>query len=171
MKSTVAMGVLFGLGLAVLGCNKPKGPNNPTAQGSASASADVGETPEPSSEGPQPAGSSDAPEISRSLGAADGVVVFWPRIIPRSTDPATTKLAKDVQDHLVELVKKALPGKAVDVRPEPERVCPRDGCVAMTVGVLLTSTEGGCVTVGLVAGPGKAESHLVPWGGAVQLKS
>jgi len=98
------------------------------------------------------------------------VVVFWPRVIPRTDDPATKELAGKLQKRLVDLVAKAVPKRERDVRPEPERVCQRSGCAAMTVGVLLVPQNGGCGAVALVSGPGQSASRLVVWGGAVELK-
>jgi len=118
---------------------------------------------------PTGASSKDAPEISRSVGEEGGVVVFWPRVIPRTDDSAIRKVAGDLQGKLVALVEKGAPGRKLDVRPEPERVCPRDGCAAMTVGVLLVHAKGGCTALGLVSGPGTAEQHIVPWAGVVKL--
>ncbi len=119
---------------------------------------------------PKPAGKSDGPHISRSVGEEGGVVVFWPRVIPKTEDAAITSLARDLQKELAGTVKATFTGKAVDVRPEPERVCPRDGCAAMTVGLLLTHIKGGCAVMALVSGPGKAPQKVVPWAGLVQLK-
>lgn len=117
------------------------------------------------------ANSGDAPEISRSVGARGGVVVFWPRVSPRTDDPATRAIAAAVQQRLQALAARALPGRPVDVRPEPERVCPRQGCEAMTVGASLFHTDrGGCVVVALVSGAGQSPQRLVPWVGAVDLR-
>lgn len=113
----------------------------------------------------------DAPEISRSSGEAGGVVVFWPRIIPRSDDAETRALATAVQEKLVALVKQTLPGKPVDVRPEPERVCPQDGCAATTVGVLLTRSKDSCAALALVSPSGKSPSRIVPWVGDATVHS
>jgi hypothetical protein len=70
---------------------------------------------------------------------------------------------------LAELVKGAAPGKNVDVRPEPERVCPRAGCNAATVGLLFAKAGEGCAAVALVSAPGKSPARLVPWLGAAKL--
>jgi hypothetical protein len=118
--------------------------------------------------GPSIAG--DAPEISRSTGTQGGVIVFWPRIIPRSETINTRALAKKIQTRLKTLVEKALPGRPLDVRPEPERVCPQAGCQAMTVGVLLARKGKGCIAVALLSRPGQALTRLVPWVGKVKLK-
>ena len=109
----------------------------------------------------------DAPEISRSVGVEGGVVLFWPRVVPRSSDPELSALAGAVQRHLRMLVERELPGRPVDQRPEPERVCPQAGCEAMTVGALIARNGTGCVVVALISGPGRAPARLIPWvGGA-----
>jgi len=125
----------------------------------------------PASGGTQ-AGASDrdAPEISRSRGAEGELVVFWPRVIPRTSEPAMRKLAAELQQRLVTLAGQAVAGRKLDVRPEPERVCPRDGCAAPTLGVLLVHHGGGCSALGLVSGAGKADQHIVPWAGVVDVK-
>ena len=131
----------------------------PTAAGPAGSAAN----------GPGVASNKDGPHISRSVGKEGGAVVFWPRVIPRTEEPAITSLAGDLQKKLVELTRKALPGRDVDVRPAPERVCPRAGCTAMTVGVLLTHGGGGCTVVALVSEPGTEPQRLIPWAGLVKL--
>jgi len=108
---------------------------------------------------------SDAPEISRSVGETGGVVVFWPRIIPRASDDETKALATMLQERVAALVKQTLPDASVDVRPEPERVCPQQGCKAVTVGVLFTKDKEGCAAFALVSGPGKSDARIVPWAG------
>ncbi len=150
-----------------------KEPLDPGQPGAAEATVGPDETGAPS-KGGQPgqsagAKSKDAPEISRSGGEQGGLVVFWPRVIPRTDDPAIRKLAGELQGQLVTLAKKAAPGRKLDVRPEPERVCPRAGCAAMTLGVLLVHTGGGCTALGLVSGAGTGEQHIVPWAGVVKL--
>jgi hypothetical protein len=121
--------------------------------------------------GPRTAGANDAPEISRSLGAKGGVLVFWPRIIPATEDPTMRELAGKLQKRVSDVAGKAASGKPVDVRPEPERVCPQDGCDAMTVGALLVHKEGGCTVLALVSAPGEAPMKLVPWAGVMKLKA
>jgi hypothetical protein len=118
-----------------------------------------------------PARTGDAPEISRSVGAQGGVVIFWPRVIPRDVVPQTRDLAAALQRKIRGVVSHALPGRPIDLRPEPERVCPRAGCAAMTVGVLLHRNQNGCVALALVSGPGTAPAKIVPWGGGVRLRA
>ena len=110
----------------------------------------------------------DAPEISRSVGVEGGVVALWPRIVPRATDAAAVELAHDVQQAVV-AIKQAMPDVAVDVRPEPERVCPRAGCKGVAVGAVLARSKDACAVVATVSAPGASPARLVPWGGAIRL--
>jgi hypothetical protein len=99
------------------------------------------------------------------------VVVLWPRIAPRSEDPAVRAIATAVQQRLRAVVERALPGRPIDVRPEPERVCPRQGCAAMTVGASLFHTpRGGCTVVAIVSGAGMSPQRLLQWVGNVTLR-
>lgn len=111
------------------------------------------------------------PEISHSKGVAGGVVVLWPRIIPSGIAAENQAMAQQIQGKVRQLVEKAVPGKPIDMRPSPERVCPRTGCDAMSVGVLFTRKNNSCMAVALVNGPGPSQIKLVPWGGEVQLKA
>ena len=116
----------------------------------------------------------DAPEISRSQGTPGGVVVLWPRIVRSRRDAAEgaddREVARRLQAKLAALVRDNMPGVPVDIRPEPERVCPRSGCLATSVGVLLTRSGKGCTATALVARQGSSPSRLIPWAGAVKLK-
>ena len=155
--------------LLLAACGSSPPPASPADEPADSADEAAGEG--QSDEGEPPAKSNnDAPEISRSAGKEGGVVVFWPRVVPRTNDPETRKLAGDLQKRLVELVTKAVPKREQDVRPEPERVCPRSGCDAMTVGALLTASGGGCVALALVSPPGPSPQRIIPWAGDVELK-
>jgi hypothetical protein len=138
----------------------PVEPYDPDARDGVSQRAGQDGAPKPSSK--------DGPEISRSAGREGGVVVFWPRVIPKTEDAAMKTLAGKLQEELVALAR----GKFdhVDVRPEPERVCPRAGCKGSTFGVLLTHGGGGCTALALVSKPGTAPMQIVPWGGIVKLK-
>ncbi len=119
---------------------------------------------------PEPATSAhDDPHISRSVGREGGLIVFWPRVIPKSEAPELRALAAELQARLVAIGHKKF--AEVDVRPEPERVCPRVGCKASTLGVLLTHRDGGCTAVALWSRPGASPTHLVPWAGTVKLKA
>jgi hypothetical protein len=92
-------------------------------------------------------------------------------VIPRSEDPAVVALADKLQARLHGLVAATLPGKAIDVRPRPERVCPRVGCNAITAGVLLLHHQQGCVAVALLAGSGPSATHLFHWIGDIKLET
>jgi len=118
-----------------------------------------------------PARAKDAPEISRSGGVRGGVVVFWPRIIPRAETDSSRGVATAIQKRLITLVDDAFPDRLVDIRPEPERVCPRQGCQSMTAGALLIRKKSSCVVIGLFGRWGKAPTMLVPWVGKVKLKT
>jgi len=101
------------------------------------------------------------------------VIVFWPRVVsPRGApaDSALHELAGKLQQSLVTTVEKGLPGAHVEVRPEPERVCPRSGCAAMTVGAVLTRSRSGCAAVALVTSAGASPSRIVPWAGRIRLR-
>lgn len=112
----------------------------------------------------------DGPEISRSVGVEGGVVILWPRIIPASNTRETRDLAAAVQEHLRAIVAANHPGHPIDVRPEPERVCPMSGCKAIAIGALLLHQEEGRAVVALVSGPGDSPATLVPWVGQVKLR-
>jgi hypothetical protein len=113
----------------------------------------------------------DSTEISRSVGAPGGVVVLWPRIVPRSEDPATLAMAEQVESRLAALARKTA-GDSVDKRPSPERVCPKDGgCRAASVGAVIAVKDKGCALVAVVSAPGIGPQKLVPWAGTVKLRS
>lgn len=113
----------------------------------------------------------DAPEISRSLGEKGGVVLLWPRVVPRSATDALRPVAAEVQARLRRIVARALPGRPIDQRPEPERACPRAGCDAMTVWAVVTGKPEGCAVVLLTANPGSSPTWIKPWGGRVELRN
>ncbi len=111
------------------------------------------------------------PEISHSKGAAGGIVVLWPRIIPSSIAEENTALAGQLQAKVRAVAEKALPGRPIDVRPKPERVCPKAGCDAMSINILFTKTSSACAAVALINAPGTSPTKLMQWGGEVELKS
>lgn len=113
----------------------------------------------------------DAPEISQSPGQEGGVVILWPRIVPGSEAEGSHQLAARLQSALRALVASTLPERPIDVRPEPERVCRRAGCLALRVGALLARRGDGCVVVAVVGGPGPSPARLIPWVGRVRLES
>lgn len=112
----------------------------------------------------------DGPEISTSAGPRGGLVVLWPRIVPESAEPEITALAAEVQAWLAEVAGRT--GRAVDVRPAPERACPRasGGCRATSVSAVLAHEGGGCALVAAMGGPGEAPVTLHPWVGRVQVR-
>ena len=97
------------------------------------------------------------------------------RLLPERLDDdsrdGTEAIARELQGQLVQVAQSTAPARARDVRPKPERVCPRSGCEAPSIGALLLHSGGGCAALALVAAPGKANTRLVPWGGVVKLKS
>lgn len=111
------------------------------------------------------------PEISHSKGVAGGVVVLWPRIIPSAIAAENQQYAQAVQQKVKQLVERALPGRPIDVRPSPERVCPKAGCDGMSVGVLFTRQNNSCIAVALINGPGVSQTKMVPWAGEIAFKS
>jgi len=111
--------------------------------------------------------SGDAPEISRSAGVDGGIVVLWPRVRSKELSP----IAAQIQQRLVAIAQRAAPGRAVDVRPEPERVCPRPGCKAISIGAALMQNGDACAVVALVSANGPSDQVLVPWVGDMILKS
>lgn len=124
---------------------------------------------------PDPALISDAGirdlRVSASRGEVGGAVILWPRVIPSNLTEAMRPQATAIQQQLRQAVTHAAPAKTQDVRPEPERVCPRAGCLGASVGALLaTSPGGGCAVVALVAPPGAGSMRLIPWIGEVTLK-
>jgi hypothetical protein len=160
--------------LLALACTSsgPPPSRSPEPIGDGRASAPAAPTP---ADAPQAGSSGDAPEISRSVGKPGGVVVLWPRIVlPRNSpgpDAETRELARRIQERVAAVVRRVAGGRDVDVRPEPERVCPRQGCQAATVGALVTRAGGGCAVLALVSGAGPSPARIVPWFGAVNLDS
>lgn len=150
--------------------------NAPTPAGSAAAPA--GQPAEPAA---APTGSTNPilaePEtteekhISKSLGEPDGLLIFWPRIIPRDIVDQNHELAAALQRHTRTVVQRNLPARSLDIRPEPERVCPQGGCKAPSIGLLLSRKQQGCLVLALIAKPGESATKIVPWAGDVRLKA
>jgi len=109
--------------------------------------------------------------ISRSVGEPGGLLIFWPRIIPRDIVEQNHELAAALQRHTRTVVQRNLPGRSLDVRPEPERVCPQGGCKAPSIGILLSREQQGCLVLALISKPGESPTKIVPWAGDVRLKS
>lgn len=110
-------------------------------------------------------------QVSKSAGVAGGVTVLWPRIIPREIVDENRDLAAALQQQMRRIVEKHLPGRPLDFRPEPERVCPQGGCVGASVGLLLSRSGNGCLVLALVSRPGPSPTKIVPWVGKVQLRT
>jgi hypothetical protein len=110
------------------------------------------------------------------VGEPGGFVVLYPRLVlPRSAagqvpDSELKSIAAQLQQRLVEIAKRARPNAKIDVRPEPERVCPRSGCKAASLGAVVTRAGAGCAAVALVSAPGTSPQRLVPWAAQMQLK-
>jgi hypothetical protein len=111
------------------------------------------------------------PRVSASAGIAGGVVLLWPRIIPYSEEAPLRPVAAGLQRRLRKIIEKELPGRTIDQRPEPERVCPSAGCAGVGVGVLLATSKGGCVAVAFTNRPGITETQLAPWSGDMDTKT
>ena len=92
-----------------------------------------------------------------------------PRIVPFGSVDA--QLARAVQQHAVDLARRAFPGRPLDIRPEPERTCRRAGCDATALSVVLTQSGTGCMAVASITPPGPVESTLLPWAGRIELRS
>jgi hypothetical protein len=152
--------------VALAGCPTPNSTGEPKSEAPPQDIL-VGQSP--------PSGAGDAPEISRSVGAEGGVVVLWPRIVRTKgnagpIDDETRDIAAKLQKRIEAVAQKALPGAPTDVRPEPERVCPRQGCKGISVGVLLTRAQGACAAMALVSAPGPSPAKIVPWAGRINVQ-
>ncbi len=99
------------------------------------------------------------------------MTILWPRIIPRDIVEENRDLAAALQQQMRGLVEKHLPGRQVDFRPEPERVCPKTGCDGVSVGLLLSRQGQGCLALALISRPGMSPTSIIPWVGKVQLRS
>jgi hypothetical protein len=111
------------------------------------------------------------PEVSRSRGRKDGIVVLFPRIVPETQDATVVALAERLQTRLQQIAVTSVAPTRVDVRPSPERVCPLAGCRATSVGVMLGHQDGGCAALALVGPPGEEPVRLVPLAGKFAMDS
>ncbi|MBK7830332.1 hypothetical protein [Nannocystis sp.] len=130
--------------------------------------------PGPAATTPPPAPTAETLEerhVSKSPGVLGGVTILWPRIIPRDIVDENRGLAAALQQQMKLMVEKHLPGRAIDFRPEPERVCPKAGCTGVSVGLLLSRQGQGCLVLALVSRPGASPTRIVPWVGKVQLRA
>ncbi|MBZ0119581.1 MAG: hypothetical protein K8H88_21500 [Sandaracinaceae bacterium] len=107
----------------------------------------------------------DDPRVSTSAGEEGGIVVLWPRVIGLpDQEPA------QLQAHMVELTRRLFPDHRLDVRPDPERVCPRTGCLGTSVGALLVAQNGQCAVVAVVGRPRQGSLTLVRWAGDLEVR-
>lgn len=107
----------------------------------------------------------DDPRISRSAGQEGGVVVLWPRLIGSEEGEAAA-----LQTRMNEMASRVLPNRPLDLRPEPERTCPRSGCAGISLGALLVKNGDACAVVALIGRPGTGDVRLVPWAGRMTLR-
>ena len=105
----------------------------------------------------------DDPRISTSRGTEGGVVVLHPRVIPATEDPRILQIAAAVQAHAHGLVQQAHPETPVDLRPAPERTCPRAGCLGVSFGSVLVHAGDNCAVAAWVAAPGPSPAQPIAW--------
>jgi hypothetical protein len=110
-------------------------------------------------------GPSDS-RVSRSRGSEGGVVVLWPRVIEGAEAEAPI-----VQARMQQVAERVVAASLVDLRPEPERVCPQGGCLAASIGAVIRRNEDGCAVIASVSGPGTTPARLVPWAGTIELRN
>lgn len=117
-----------------------------------------------------PALAADGPEVTRDIGRAGEVVVLWPRISPMTEDPQILQIAAEAQSVLSQLAQSL--DQEPNVRPMPERVCPREknGCRVPTLSALIAHQDGGCAVIGLVSAAGEAPTEVIGWVGHVQVR-
>lgn len=154
--------------VALAGCGGAE-PAEPAEPAPSTSAAQPGSSPQGEGEAivesGDTGGSAQDPRISTSPGEEGGAVVLWPRVMGNEDEPAGM-----VQRRLRRLVQQAMPDAPVDVRPDPERSCPREGCKGVAVGALFAGMGNGCAVVAFVIPPGAEPMTLVPWAGGVKLK-
>lgn len=109
-------------------------------------------------------------EISQSIGHDKGFLVLWPRIVPRTGDPVAHGFAERLQKRLGAVASSVDGGAGIDTRPEPERVCPKTGCAAVSLGVVISVKGEACAAAALVSRPGQSPTQIIPWVGKIELK-
>src|SRR5258708_39334558 len=80
--------------------------------------------------------STDAPEISRSVGVDGGVVVLWPRIPGSAKDPDARQVAAKIEVRLAGIGARALPRPRMDAPPGPGRLRRPVGVAAISRGAV-----------------------------------
>ncbi len=114
-------------------------------------------------------GISGSPEISHSKGRKEGVVVLWPRLVPQTDEREMRLLAQQLQERVTQQAVAGRGSAMVDTRPEPERVCPRGGCKATSVSVVIGHQAGGCAIAAVVGPPGEVPGALIPLVGTMDV--
>src|SRR5688500_18623161 len=87
------------------------------------------------------------PEVSSSRGRSGGVVVLWPRLVPEAEDPVIVDLARRLQQRVADAAAGSVDARRIDLRPAPERVCPRAGCKTTSLTLMLGHQDGGCALI------------------------
>ncbi len=113
----------------------------------------------------------DDPRVSRSPGVEGGVVLLWPRILPASAAERSGPELALLHRHMLAMVQRVLPGRPIDERPAPERVCPRAGCAGLAFGAVFLRQGEGCAVAATVGPPGQVPLRIVPWVGQMRLKA
>ncbi|MCC7538377.1 MAG: hypothetical protein IT379_19290 [Deltaproteobacteria bacterium] len=108
--------------------------------------------------------------VSSSGGPEGGVVILWPRLVPAESADALREPATQVQARLRAIVERALPGRQIEVRPEPERACPQAGCTAVAISAVLFRRDNGCVAAATGSRPGRSPTRIVAWAGEMTLR-
>jgi len=75
-----------------------------------------------------------------------------------------------VQKRLRQIAERVDANAPIDVRPAPQRTCPKKGCAGVAVGALVLWSGNGCAILALVSPPGQEPTSIIPWSGKVQLK-
>lgn len=110
------------------------------------------------------------PRISSSAGETGGVVVLWPRVVPGEGVDWLRENMVVVQKRLRQIAERVYVNAPVDVRPEPQRTCPKQGCAGVALGALALWSGNGCTILALVSPPGQEPTSIIPWSGKVELK-
>lgn len=172
MRTTPGNASPLALAAILMSCAPTTVDAPPPTQPSLAATSAANAPPRPAvAPAPAAAESLEERHVSKSPGVAGGVTILWPRIIPRDIVDDNRGLGAALQQQMRVLVEKHLPGRAIDFRPEPERVCPKSGCVGVSVGLLLSRQGQGCLVLALVSRPGVSPTRIVPWVGKVQLRA
>jgi len=172
MRTTPGNASPLALAAILMSCAPTTVDAPPPTQPSLAATSAANAPPRPAvAPAPAAAESLEERHVSKSPGTAGGVTILWPRIIPRDIVDDNRGLGAALQQQMRVLVEKHLPGRAIDFRPEPERVCPKSGCVGVSVGLLLSRQGQGCLVLALVSRPGVSPTRIVPWVGKVQLRA